>query len=212
VTRGGPRGYEGAEAQVGGRKKEPLSITARWVPRPEAAQAWNEAIEILAEGLAELAIQDARREVELELEEEREAERGGKPLGAVDRAMRAPWFPRFVEERDRYSYRQHEARLGVPRWILREALLRKGLTKVRQAREPDGDLGARPSPAGGVPAAREADSRLGRSYDIVAVRDGVANRFSVGLHPDDDTPDGEAKARALIEEKGWKVIHVVQRG
>lgn len=197
---------------MGGRKREPLSITAHWVPTPEAAQAWDEAIEILAEGLAELAIQDARREVELKLQEEREAERGGKPLGAVDRAMRAPWFPRFVEERDRYSYRQHEARLGVPRWILREALLRKGLTKARQAREPDGDLGARPSPpAGGIRAAGKADSRLGRSYDIVAVRDGVANRFSVGLHPDDDTPDGEAKARALIEEKGWKVSRIVQR-
>lgn len=118
-----------------GRKRQPLSITAHWVPTPGAAQAWDEAIELLAEGLAELAIRDARREVELEFEAEREAERGGKPLGAVDRALRAPWFPRFVEERDRYSYRQHEARLGVPRWILREALQRAGYTKARHPGE-----------------------------------------------------------------------------
>lgn len=120
---------------MAGRKKVPLSITAHWVPTREAAQAWDEAIDLLAEGLAELAVQDARREVELELEAGREAERGGKPIGAVDRAMRAPWFPGFVEERDRYSYRQHEARLGVPRWILREALHRAGHTKARHPGE-----------------------------------------------------------------------------
>lgn len=194
---------------MGRRQREPLSIVAEWVPTEGAAKAWDEAIDLLADAFAELAIEDARRELQLEMESEREAADSGKPLGAVDRAMRATWFPRFVQERDRYSYRQHEARLGVPRWILRQALERAGHTKARhpgERSEPEDGRG-RSSPAAPPPDS----APQGRHYDMIAARGDELRRFSATLHPDDTTPDGAAKAKALVEASGWEVLHLVQR-
>lgn len=78
--------------------KQPLTITARWEPREGADRAWKEAISLLADGLAELAIADARAEVAAELGVAPESLVHGAS-GLTDEARRAadPLLPRGAQ-------------------------------------------------------------------------------------------------------------------
>ncbi len=72
--------------------KHKLNISATWVPTEGAARAWDQAIEILADGLAELAVAAARAELAAELGLAPESIVHGAP-GLTDDARRAADLP-----------------------------------------------------------------------------------------------------------------------